>query len=70
MYYREKITKLDKSVTKTSVQSYSKTSKVIDSTHIDISNPLSILDVISFLKLCIGKAGDTRRDLKKIESSG
>ena len=40
-------------------------SKVIDSTHIDISNPLSILDIISLLRLCMGKAGDIRRDLKQ-----
>ena len=39
-------------------------SKVIDSRHIDISNPLSIINVISLLKLCMDKAGDTRRDLK------
>ena len=37
-------------------------SKVVDSTHIDILMSVSILDVISLLKLGIGKADDTKKD--------
>ena len=45
-----------------------KISRVVYSMHMKIANPLSILDVISVLKLCLGKACDISRDLKKIES--
>ena len=38
--------------------------------HIKIANPLSILDIISLLKLCLGKWCDISRDLKNIESTG
>ena len=47
-----------------------KISWVIDSTHMEITSPLSILDIIILLKLCMCKGGDIGRNLKKIETSG
>ena len=45
-------------------------SRVIDGIYIEINNSLPILDDISLLKLCMGKACNIRRYLNKIESIG